>query len=112
MDENRVDIIGILKASRAARVKGELTPEKMEVAQSVSVIHINILTIGLAAARIFGKHVPENIELQLKSTLVDLNSRMTDYFDGMVDASTMRVAIEEAEAKATEIGKLLKAMRT
>ena len=107
-----MDIIGILKASRAARVKGELTPEKMEVAQSVSVIHINILTIGLAAVRIFGKHVPENIEIELKSTLADLNSWMTAYLDGTVDVSTMRVAIEEAEAKATEIGKLLKAMRT
>ena len=88
---------------RGLLVNGELSHEKVGVLAPA---------LGLAAMRIFGNDVPDDIGEEITTAIENLRGAMAGYMGGQVDAAGVKAAIKEGRTRATEIRKTLKTPRT
>jgi hypothetical protein len=97
---------------RGLLVNGELSHEKVGVLAPAYDATLSLANVGLAAMRIFGNDVPDDIGEEITTAIENLRGAMAGYMGGQVDAAGVKAAIKEGRAKATEIRKALKTPRT
>ena len=97
---------------RGLLVNGELSHEKVGVLAPAYDATLSLAKMGLAAMRIFGNDVPDDIGEEITTAIENLRGAMAGYMGGQVDAAGVKVAIKEGRAKAAEIRKALKTPRT
>jgi hypothetical protein len=97
---------------RGLLVNGELSHEKVGVLAPAYDATLSLAKMGLAAMRIFGNDVPDDIGEEITTAIENLRGAMAGYMGGQVDAAGVKAAIKEGRAKATEIRKALKTPRT
>jgi len=103
-----MDILEILGVNGAVKVRGEMTQERVQMAQSVWDANVSLINVGLMAAKTFGRDIPESIGRELKTAIEQLDRTMVGYLDERVDPTTMRTAIRHAQGKAEEMSKAVK----
>ena len=96
---------------RGLLVNGELSHEKVGVLAPAYDATLSLAKMGLAAMRIFGNDVPDDIGEEIKTAIENLRGAMAGYMGGQVDAAGVKAAIKEGRTRATEIRKTLKASK-
>jgi len=96
---------------RGLLVNGELSHEKVGVLAPAYDATLSLAKMGLAAMRIFGNDVPDDIGEEITTAIENLRGTMAGYMGGQVDAAWVKAAIKEGRAKATEIRKALRALK-
>jgi hypothetical protein len=97
---------------RGLLVNGELSHEKVGVLAPAYDATLSLAKMGLAAMRIFGNDVPDDIGEEITTAIENLRGTMAGYMGGQVDAAGVKAAIKEGRTRATEIRKALKTPRT
>ena len=99
--EERLNLSGVDK----------LTQQRVEVLLLAFNASNSLSKAGLAAMRIFGRDVPDDIGQEIKTAIENLRGTIAGYLGEQIDAAAMRAAVKEARAKAAEIRKALRALK-
>jgi len=96
---------------RGLLVNGELSHEKVGVLAPAYDATLSLAMMGLAAMRISGNDVPDDIGEEISTAIEKLRGAMTGYMGGQVDAAGVKAAIKEGRTRASDITKRLTAAR-
>jgi hypothetical protein len=103
-----MDIYDILGANGAVKMRGEVTEERAQMAQSVWDTGVSLINVGLVAAKTFGRDIPGSLGKKLKTAIENLDGTMTLYLDNTVDATAMKIAIRQAQGRVAKLSESLR----
>jgi ubiquinone biosynthesis protein UbiJ len=89
----------------------KLTQQRVEVLLLAFDASNSLSKAGLAAMRIFGRDVPDDIGQEIKTAIENLRGTIAGYLGEQIDAAAMRAAVKEARAKTAKIRKALRALK-
>ena len=103
-----MDIFEILGVNTAVKMRGEVTQERAQMAQSVWNTGVSLINVGLVAAKTFGRDIPDILGKEIKTAIQNLDGTMARYLDNAIDATSMKTAIRQAQGRAAELRESLK----
>jgi hypothetical protein len=103
-----MDIFDILGVNTAVKMRGEVTQERAQMAQSVWDAGVSLINVGLVAAKTFGRDIPDSLGEELKTAIETLDGTMTRYLDNRVDATAMKTAIRQAQGRVAQFSESLR----
>ncbi len=103
-----MDVFEILGVNAAVKMRGEITQERAQMAQSVWDTGVSLINVGLVAAKTFGRDIPDSLGKGIKTAIESLDGTMAHYLDNAVDATFMNTAIRQAQDRVAELSESLK----
>lgn len=103
-----MDIVEVLGASKAVRMRGEFTQERVQIAQFAWDAGVSLIGVGLRAVKRFGRDIPDAIGQDIKNAIENLDGMVTRYLDNGVDTAAMKAAIRQANGTAVQISESFK----